>query len=188
MGKEDIIQRILSDATAAADAIVSEAEKKAAEICDEAKKVAERRARGTEAEINERAKSIADGKSATARLDCAKALLAEKRRVIDEIYADALVKMNALTQKDAVLLADRLLNLYAEQGDEIVFADGYKYAEQVSKLDVVREKALKLSRKPANIDGGFILVGKTCDKDVSYAALLAADREERQAELAAEIF
>ena len=30
--------------------------------------------------------------------------------------------------------------------------------------------------------------GEKSDKDLSYGALLAADREERQAELAAEIF
>ncbi len=188
MGKEDIIQRILSDATAAADAIVSEAEKKAAEICAEAQKSADRRKIGTEAEIKEKAKSIADGKSATARLDCAKVLLAEKRRVIDEIYAQALSKMNALPQKEAVRLAERLLCDYAEQGDEIVFADGYKYAEQVASLHVVSEKKLKVSSKTANVNGGFVLCGKTVDKDVSYAALLTADREKRQAELAAEIF
>ncbi len=38
------------------------------------------------------------------------------------------------------------------------------------------------------LGGGFILKGKSCDKDVSYGAMLAADREERVAEIAAQLF
>lgn len=188
MGKQEIIQRIISDAETAAAEIISEAEKKAAEICDDAQKSAERRKKGTQAEIDDKVKSICDGKSATARLDGAKALLAEKRRVIDETYNRALDKLNALPREDALRLAERLLSEYSEQGDEIVFAANYKYAQQVAKLSVVGERKLKISSETANVDGGFILCGKTADKDVSYGALIAADREEFQAGLAAEIF
>ena len=45
-----------------------------------------------------------------------------------------------------------------------------------------------LSPERAEIGGGFVLRGKTSDKDLSYGALLAADREEHQAEIAAELF
>lgn len=53
---------------------------------------------------------------------------------------------------------------------------------------MVAEKNLKNSGKTADIDGGFILIGKNSDKDLSYGALLALDREERQAEIAAKLF
>lgn len=188
MSKEAILERIISDAQAAADATVAEAEGRAAEIIAEAEARAARDRQGTSAIIAERSKAIADGKAATARLDAAKVMLAAKRGVIDEVYARALEKLKALPQKDAVRLAEGLLLSYAEDGDELVFATNFAYKAQVLKLAVVAEKNLKNSGKTADIDGGFILIGKNSDKDLSYGALLALDREERQAEIAAKLF
>lgn len=188
MSKEAILKRIISDAQAAADATVAEAEGRAAEIIAEAEARAARDRQGTSAIIAERSKAIADGKAAAARLDAAKVMLAAKRGVIDEVYARALEKLKALPQKDAVRLAEGLLLSYAEDGDELVFATNFAYKAQVLKLAVVAEKNLKNSGKTADIDGGFILIGKNSDKDLSYGALLALDREERQAEIAAKLF
>lgn len=188
MSKEAILERIISDAQAAADATVAEAEGRAAEIIAEAEARATRDRQGTSAIIAERSKAIADGKAAAARLDAAKVMLAAKRGVIDAVYARALEKLKALPQKDAVRLAEGLLLSYAEDGDELVFATNFAYKAQVLKLAVVAEKNLKNSGKTADIDGGFILIGKNSDKDLSYGALLALDREERQAEIAAKLF
>ena len=188
MSKEAILERIISDAHAAADATVAEAEGRAAEIIAEAEARAARDRQGTSAIIAERSKAIADGKAAAARLDAAKVMLAAKRGVIDAVYARALEKLKALPQKDAVRLAEGLLLSYAEDGDELVFATNFAYKAQVLKLAVVAEKNLKNSGKTADIDGGFILIGKNSDKDLSYGALLALDREERQAEIAAKLF
>lgn len=188
MSKEAILERIISDAKTAAAATVAEAEGRAAEIIAEAEARAERDRQGTSTIIAERSKAIADGKAATARLDAAKVMLAAKRGVIDEVYARALEKLKALPQKEAVRLAEGLLLSYAEDGDELVFATNFAYKAQVLKLAVVAEKNLKNSGKTADIDGGFILIGKNSDKDLSYGALLALDREERQAEIAAKLF
>ena len=188
MSKEAILERIISDAQAAADATVAEAEGRAAEIIAEAEARAARDRQGTSAIIAERSKAIADGKAAAARLDAAKVMLAAKRGVIDAVYARALEKLKALPLKDAVRLAEGLLLSYAEDGDELVFATNFAYKAQVLKLAVVTEKNLKNSGKTADIDGGFILIGKNSDKDLSYGALLALDREERQAEIAAKLF
>ena len=188
MSTEAILERIISDAQAAADATVAEAEGRAAEIIAEAEARAARDRQGTSAIIAERSKAIADGKAAAARLDAAKVMLAAKRGVIDAVYARALEKLKALPQKDAVRLAEGLLLSYAEDGDELVFATNFAYKAQVLKLAVVTEKNLKNSGKTADIDGGFILIGKNSDKDLSYGALLALDREERQAEIAAKLF
>ena len=38
------------------------------------------------------------------------------------------------------------------------------------------------------IDGGLYLAGKTADKDLSFDALLKADREENESRIAAELF
>lgn len=188
MSKESIVERIISDAEKEAESIISQANERAAETLSDAQTRAERRLTGVKAEVAEKVKSITDGKAATARLDGAKALLAEKRRVIDVVYKSALAKLVALDKSASLSLADRLLSGYADEGDEIVFAQNYKYAAEVAALDTVKKKKLKISGEKREMDGGFILRGKSSDKDLSYGALLAVDREENQAAIAAAVF
>lgn len=187
MNEQAIVDRIISDAEEEARNIIKDAEEKAAETIAAANGRAARNRLGTEAEVKAKAAAVAEGKAATARLDGAKILLGEKRGVIDEVYARALNALNSLKATDAVFLAVKLLEEHAEDGDEIVFAENYPYFEDVSKLSVIKERHLKLSPKKIKIDGGFILVGKNSDKNLSYGALLAKDREEHQAEIAAEL-
>lgn len=188
MGIENVVERIISDAHTEASSIIAEAERQAENTVLEAKKQAERKLLGVKAETAQKVKSILDGKSATARLDCAKIELAEKRRVLDTVYAQALEKLIALNKKESVALAERLLCDYAEEGDEIVFASGYKFVPDVMILDIVKEKKLTHSIGAGGITGGFVLKGKTADKDVSYSALLAVDREEHVSEIAEKLF
>lgn len=188
MSKQAIVERILSDAGEEAKALIAAAEQKAEAAVAEAQSRAERNKKGAQAEADAKAKSILDGKAATARLDCAKLLLADKRRVIDGVYARALGELNSLPQAQALRLAENLLKDYAEYGDEIKFAENYKYAREVAALSTVGEKKLKISSEKAEIDGGFVLVGKNSDKDLSYASLLALDREQFEPQIASSLF
>lgn len=188
MGKQEICGRIISDAEAEARAIIKAAEDKAEKTVAAAELQSDRNRKGVEAETAEKVRAILDGKAATARLDGAKVLLGEKRAVIDSVYGEALKKLVALGKTDALALAENLLNDFAEDGDEIVFAANYPYASDVAKLGAVKKKNLKVSPKNADIDGGFILIGINSDKNLSYGALLAADREEHQAEIASRLF
>lgn len=188
MSKESIVERIISDAEKEAEDILSAARVRAAQALEEADKEAARRLAGVKAETAQKVKSILDGKAATARLDGAKVELAEKRRVIDTVYREALNALISLNKQSSLSLAERLLEEFAEVGDEIVFSPDYKFAAEVAALGVVKEKKLSTSKKGAGFNGGFILRGKNSDKDLSYGALLAADREAHQAEIATKIF
>ena len=55
-------------------------------------------------------------------------------------------------------------------------------------LPIVTVKKLTFAADGLPMDGGLRLRGKISDKDLSFGALLAADREAYQAELAAKIF
>jgi vacuolar-type H+-ATPase subunit E/Vma4 len=124
-------------------------------------------------------------------LDGAKILLAEKRAVIDDVYARAAKQLGEMNEHDLLSMTKKLLEEYAEDGDEIVFADGYPCVKQVSTLDVVKDRHLKITfvgKVGGKVDGGFMLCGKTSDKDLSFAALLAADRAQHETEIAAELF
>lgn len=188
MNEQAIVERIISDAELEAKNIVSEAEARAAQTVSEANERAERNRLGAEAEVSEKVRGILDGKAATARLDGSKILLGEKRGVIDEIYVRALKQLVEMGKAETLRLADRLLTEYAEEGDEIVFAENFRFAQEVAGLDIVKEKKLKVSAARSSYDGGFVLCGKNSDKNLSYGAILTADREERQAEIAAHIF
>lgn len=188
MGRQEIVDRIISDATEEADRIIAAAEQSAAEMIAQANASADSLMGEMRMRTEERAKSISDGRAAAARLDGAKILLGEKRRVIDVIYALAAEKLGSLSAASCLKLAERLISEYAEDGDEIIFSKDFPCAEQVCNLKAVADKKLKVSFKKAEIDGGFILCGKKSDKDLSFGALLAADRAEHEAEIAAEIF
>ena len=188
MGKEEIIKRIQEDAASEAAEILSAARAQAESILAEAEKQTEAEHAEAEAEAKERATRISEGKAAAARLDSQKILLAEKRRVLEAIYRFALNELIALSERESVALVERLLKENAEEGDEVVFAENFAYAEKVKLLPVVKERKLTFGKERADISGGILLRGKTSDKDLSFAALLHADMEEHQADIAAALF
>lgn len=188
MGKEEIITRILADAEAEAAEIIRSAEERAREITASAKARAAEDMAEAEAEAIAQARRISEGKAVAARLESTKILLAEKRRVMDEIYARALKNLLALNESQSLKLIERLLDENAEEGDVIVLAKNFAYASGVAQLPVIKKRGLTLSTERADISGGCLLRGKKSDKDLSYSALLNADKDEYQAEIAAKLF
>ena len=188
MSKEDIVARIISDAEAEGAEIIRNAEERAREITAAAKARAAEDMAEAQAEAGEKSKRISEGKAAAAHLESAKILLAEKRRVIDEIYAAALKELLSLNERESLKLLESLLNENAEEGDVVVLAKNFAYASGAAKLAVIKERNLTLSKECADISGGCLLRGKKSDKDLSYSALLNADKEEFQVEIAAQLF
>lgn len=188
MSKQQVLDQILSDARAEAEQIVSEAERKAAVLLAAADKRVEELERTTEQEMQERRKTILEKRAAAARLDGAKLLLGEKRKVLDAMYDEALSRLLELGAEDCVSLFSRLLSAYAEEGDVIVLAKNFPYEEQIKLLPIIAEKNMKISPERQVMDGGMRLQGVTSDKDLSFGAILNADREQRQAELARVLF
>lgn len=188
MGKQQVLDQILSDARAEAQTILEEAESKAAKLLADADLRVEELERTTKQEVEERRKTILEKRAAAARLDGAKFLLGEKRKVIDTIYDEVLSRILELGAEECIAIFRRLLSVYAEDGDEILFAENFPYAEQIALLPVIKEKNLKISDQRIVLDGGMRLIGQKSDKDLSFGAILNADRERYQAELAQKLF
>ncbi len=188
MSKEAIVERIAADAAAEAEELLNAAARRAAEIVSAAEARAREERAEAAAEAEERGKRLREGRNAAARLDSAKILLAEKRRVLDEIYARALGRLCGLDEREMLPMIERLLTEHAEEGDEIVFAKDFPYASAAAQLTVVRKRKLTVSKERTDAKGGFLLRGKVCDKDLSFSALLRADMEEHQGEIAEELF
>ena len=193
MSVESIVERIRSDGKTEAEAILAAGKRKAEETENGAKAEVERLRRETESDVEKRAAAVAAHFAATARLDVKKIMLAARKKAVENVYAEAKKRLIDLGEEETLTLFNRLLCLYAEEGDAVIFADGFRYTEGVKLLPVFAEKKLKAVSDGAafagvKIDGGLYLAGKTADKDLSFDALLKADREENESRIAAELF
>lgn len=193
MSVESIVERIRSDGKTEAEAILAAGKRKAEETENGAKAEAERLRRETESDVEKRAAAVAAHFAATARLDVKKIMLAARKKAVENVYAEAKKRLIHLGEEETLTLFNRLLCLYAEEGDAVIFADGFRYTEGVKLLPVFAQKKLKAVSDGAafagvKIDGGLYLAGKTADKDLSFDALLKADREENESRIAAELF
>ena len=188
MATQNIVEKILSDAQIEADGILSVADKKAQELISKAQVVALEKKLAAEKTAEEYAKSTLEKRLADARLESAKILLREKRKAVDSIYELALQRLLALEKEDCLALYNALLEKYAENGDVVQLPEKFLYEAELSALTVVAKRNLKISGERLKIAGGMKLIGALADKDLSFAALLAADKDCNQAELARKLF
>ena len=188
MSAQSIIDKIKSDSQAEAEQIVAIAEEKAAAIVAHATKRAEELRKETEESVAKQTQSIKEKKAAADRLESSKITLAQKRITLARVYQLALDELLALNKEDTLRIFSTLLERYAEEGDEVYFAENFKYVEDVAILPVIKKRKLKIANTRLPLDGGVRLVGEKADKDLSYGALLRADKEAYQAKIAEELF
>ena len=188
MSVSQIKERILADAEKESGAIIKEANEKAEKLLADASLRAQTLREETEREVAEKCKNIKEKREADARLEGAKILLGEKRKVINAVYDEALSRLLELSEEDTLHLAERLLISYAECGDEVVFAENFRWKEGVKLLPIVKTLGLTFAKETEKLSGGMFLRGKSSDKDLTYGTLLTADREEYQADLARAVF
>lgn len=180
MAKQELIDKIIGDATERAREIISDAEEKSsraisaaeeerAALLDSARKMAASAA----PEVIRRRKAMAE-------LEGRKLVLSEKQSLINEAYRRALGAIKESKQYEALLV--KMIFSVAEDGDQVIFA-----ASDYDKID--RKKVLSAAMKQGNIrlveadekgafDGGIVLRGKDCDKNLSLEVELETLRAE----------
>lgn len=188
MATQNIVEKILSDAQIEAQGILSNAEKRRDEILSKANVVALERQLQAQTNAEEYAKSTLEKRLADARLESSKILLKEKRKAVDSVYALALQRLLALEKEDCLTLYSVLLEKYAEAGDEVFLAKNFAYEQELRSLPILKERGISVSKDRVDIEGGMKLVGKLADKELSFTALLTADKDRNQAELARKLF
>jgi len=195
MEAEQVVEKILADAKTEADKIKKQADDqeaaeqaKLAEQLDEYKKQTEILAK----------KAGEDEKShilAAARMDIAKQFLAEKRKILDEVFEQARQQLQNLPDKKYRALIKKLILDAVETGDEEVVIDTKEkridgeFIKQVnSELGSGKKGDLRLSDQKQDIGAGFILKRGKIKTNVSIGVLLDQARKELEVELAKEIF
>jgi len=132
---------------------------------------------------------------AAARMDIAKQLLADKRKILDEVFEQARQQLQNLPEHEYRSLCTKLMLDAVETGDEEVILDknekriNQDFINQVSaQLSSKGKGNLKLSDQWQDIGAGFILKRGQIKTNVSLGVLLDQARKELEIDLAKELF
>ena len=195
MEAEQVVEKILADAKVEAEKIKSEAKEK--ENAEQAKLNEQLSDYKKQTDIIAQ-KAGEDKKAhllAAARMDVAKDYLAEKRKILDEVFAQARQKLQNLPDGEYCKLMTKLMLKAVETGDEEVIVDNNeKRIDQKFIKNINRELGpgykgdLRLSGEKQNLGGGFILKRGKIKNNVSLEVLLNQARKELEIELAKKLF
>ncbi|MDT8303183.1 MAG: V-type ATP synthase subunit E [Sedimentisphaerales bacterium] len=195
MEAEQVVEKILADARAEADKIKKQADdketgeqNKLSEQLDEYKKQTQILAQ--QAGEDEKSHILA-----AARMNIAKEYLAEKRKILDEVFEQAHRQLQNLPDDEYRALIKKLLLEAVETGDEEVIVDtnegriNHEFIKKINRdLGQGFKGSLKLSGKKQNIGAGFILTRGKIKTNVSIEVLLDQARKELEIQLAKELF
>lgn len=195
MEAEQVVEKILADAKAEAEKIKSEAQEK--ENAEKARLNEQLSDYKKQTDIIAQ-KAGEDKKAhllAAARMDIAKDYLAEKRKILDEVFAQTRQKLQNLPDGEYCKLMTRLMLKAVETGDEEVIVDNnekridQKFIKHINReLGSGYKGNLRLAGVRQNLGGGFILKRGKIKNNVSIEVLLAQARKELEIELAKKLF
>jgi V/A-type H+-transporting ATPase subunit E len=127
--------------------------------------------------------------------------LFEKKKLIEEVFTRSLEKLQTMNDAQLEKLLKGLLANDALDGNEFISVskdDKNKYLKLFSSkkdndLDLLNKSLgpkynLKLAEVSADINGGFIVIGKDYDINHSYQAILDEIKETNEAEIAKALF
>ena len=195
MEAEQVVEKILADAKAEAEKIKKQARDK--EAAEQAKLGEQLDQYNKQTEVLAQ-KAGEDEKShilAAARMDIAKQLLAEKRKMLDEVFEQARRQLQNLPDEQYHKLITKLMLEVVETGDEEIIIDknekriDEKFIKQINReLGPGYKGNLRLSEEKQDLGGGFLLRRSKIKTNVSIDVLLDQARKELEIELAKELF
>ena len=193
MDAEQVVSKIISDAQNQADLIKRQA---AQGLASEQAKLDEQLAdfdRQTQALAQKAAKDKKDRTLASARMQTAKDILAEKSVILQNVFEKAREQILTLDKDKYRALIAKLMVKAAQSGDEEVIIDKNEARIDQSLIEQVNRELgekgkLKLSSRRENIKAGFILSQGRIKNNVSLEVMLLQAKEDFQIELAKELF
>jgi V/A-type H+-transporting ATPase subunit E len=195
MEAQQVVEKILTDANAEAEKMRKDAEEKQAEEQAKVDEQMQDYKKQTEALAQKAARDRKLQLLASARMDIAMEFLAEKRKMLDEVFKQARGQLLNLSDDDYRRLCNKLMHAAVETGDEEVIIDkNEKRIDQDFIKQINRELGpgykgnLRLSDERHNIGAGFILRRGKIKNNVSLEVLLDRARKNLEIELAKELF
>lgn len=195
MDAEQVVEKILSDARAESEKILSEAKQR----CDGAQAKLDAELAEYKAESATLAAAAAEEKksrmAAGARMQIRKENLAAKGVLLDEVFDKAKGRINAMGDDDYRKFISELMARAVETGDEEVIVGrnetriDHKTIKEINRqLGPGFRGNLQLSEKRADIVSGFILRRGKVQINVSTGVLMSQARDELDMELAEILF
>lgn len=188
MGKESIIEAILSDARAKANSTLEEAGKRGDEIVSVAENDARIYREKNMAESYAEREEIVRRRITVGNLEVKKTILATKQAILSEAFDKAIEAIKSDDKAYMALLIGMLA--CAEDGDVVTFS---KKDENLVGEKWLKAKADELKKKfvfggYGDFAGGLILSGKGSDKNLSLEVELSAVKEQYEPEIAEILF
>ena len=195
MDAENVVAKILADARAEGEKIKRQAqEKQAAEQAKLDEQLGQHQ-KQTAALAQKAAEAESLHLLAAARMQIAKELLTEKRKILDEVFEQARRQLLNLPDRQYRQVIAGLMVRAVETGNEEVVVDknerriDQELVNQVNQRLAGQNKGnLRLSEQRQELGGGFILKRGKIRTNVSFEVLLNQARKELEIELAKELF
>ncbi|MBP5466259.1 MAG: V-type ATP synthase subunit E [Clostridia bacterium] len=188
-GKEAIIAKIIESAENKARDNVHAAEEYAVSVKEQATEWAKSYSDAQEKALKKETADIVDRRKIVAGLDVRKALLKARQDVINGIYERAEQKLCKVDKKTYLKLVLAKISEFADEGDEVVLScDGVISEKDILDSAVCKEKRLTVCKKQGKFYGGVMLVGKTCDKNLTFHEIISVEKERTAPIIAKEIF
>lgn len=186
-----VIEKILSDARAEADRIKKEAEAKLAQEQAQIDKRLDEYRKQTDALAQKAGDNARQQVLSAARMELAKEYLAEKAKILDEVFAEAQQQLKKLADTEYRNLVVKLMADAVETGVEEVIIDvNEKRINQslIDEVNSIKKSNLKLAGVREVIGGGFILKKGQIKNNCSLNVLLSRARSELEIGLARQLF
>ena len=182
-----LADRILQDARADAEKTMLSAEDDIRKINEELERKTSVFLAENESSRKAAVKSVIDGCLTRASLDGRKALLAQKRKVIDRTFDLAYKGLKELPESSKEFVYSSVIRKEAVAGDTIIPAAGERSILK-NVITELSEMNLKLSDDSSFIDGGFLIQGNGYEKDCSLSSILSDLRVSEETNVAKMLF
>ena len=182
-GKENIINKILSDADTKCQKILDAANEQAKSIIAAAEASIAKDKSELDARIAATTAERIRNSVATAELEGKKYRLNSKQALISKCYSVAYEQLLKQSDKERLALIGTLLDKYAEKGETVYVAaqDGKLVTQKY--LDGF-DKGLKLGKRYIAADGGIVLEGDGYEKDLTLSRIIRYAREQTEGRVA----
>jgi len=189
-GGEKIIDRIKADSKSAVDAVMAEATRSCEGIMQDAEKTAAKRAAVISEKTQAKRRQLEASAKSRAELETRNALLRQRRAEIDKTVKGLQTYLETLDDKNYFKALYRLAAQLKGKSGEI-----YLNQKDLNRLPRDFEERLKengvtakVSRKPADIVGGFVLKDGDNEENMDFKALISARRDEIEDLINRELF
>ena len=195
MEAKQVVDKILADAKAEAQKVKQQADDKEAAEQAKLNEQSDEYARQTEILAKKAGEDEKSHILAAARMDIAKEYLAEKRKILDEVFEQASQQLQNMPDEEYKALCKKLILDAVETGDEEVIIDtnekriDHELIKQINReLGPGYKGNLRLSDEKQNLGAGFILKRGKIKTNVSVSVLLDLARKDLEIDLAKILF